>query len=80
MAKVDSLEADMRCIIRFSAALVDRAASQHSARTPENLFGRVLPHAVASHRRLVIWGVVFDSFRPDRYDLIGAAVCLVVSR
>ena len=23
------------------------------------------------------WGVVFDGFRPDRFDLIGAAVCLV---
>lgn len=24
----------------------------------------------------LIWGVVFDGFRPDRYDLIGAAICL----
>jgi small multidrug resistance family-3 protein len=23
------------------------------------------------------WGVVADGFRPDRYDLIGAALCLV---
>src|SRR3954449_193044 len=23
------------------------------------------------------WGVVADGFRPDRFDLIGAAVCLV---
>jgi drug/metabolite transporter superfamily protein YnfA len=23
------------------------------------------------------WGVVLDGFRPDRYDLIGASVCLV---
>jgi small multidrug resistance family-3 protein len=23
------------------------------------------------------WGVIADRFRPDRYDLIGAAVCLV---
>ena len=23
------------------------------------------------------WGVVVDGFRPDRYDLIGAAACLV---
>ena len=22
------------------------------------------------------WGVVFDGFRPDRYDVIGALVCL----
>ena len=23
------------------------------------------------------WGIVADGFRPDRYDLVGAAVCLV---
>jgi small multidrug resistance family-3 protein len=22
------------------------------------------------------WGIVFDGFRPDRYDLMGAALCL----
>lgn len=24
----------------------------------------------------LLWGVVADGFRPDRYDLVGAAVCL----
>jgi len=23
------------------------------------------------------WGMVMDGFRPDRYDLVGAAICLV---
>jgi hypothetical protein len=23
------------------------------------------------------WGVVLDGFRPDRYDLIGASICLI---
>ena len=23
------------------------------------------------------WGIVADGFRPDRYDLVGAAMCLV---
>jgi small multidrug resistance family-3 protein len=23
------------------------------------------------------WGILFDGFRPDRYDVIGAAICLV---
>jgi small multidrug resistance family-3 protein len=45
---------------------------------PENEFGRVL----AAYGGVFIvgsicWGVAFDSFRPDRYDLVGAAVCLV---
>jgi small multidrug resistance family-3 protein len=25
----------------------------------------------------LLWGVVFDGFRTDRYDLIGATICLV---
>ena len=23
------------------------------------------------------WGIVFDGFRPDRYDIIGAVICLI---
>lgn len=45
---------------------------------PSNEFGRVLAayggvFIVGS----MVWGVVFDSFRPDRFDLAGAAICLV---
>jgi small multidrug resistance family-3 protein len=45
---------------------------------PENEFGRVL----AAYGGVFIigsiaWGMAFDSFRPDRYDLIGAGACLV---
>ncbi len=45
---------------------------------PENEFGRVL----AAYGGVFIigslaWGMAFDGFRPDRYDLIGAGVCLV---
>mgnify|MGYP001494821832 CR=1 FL=1 len=25
----------------------------------------------------LLWGVVLDGFRPDRWDLMGAAVCLL---
>jgi small multidrug resistance family-3 protein len=25
----------------------------------------------------LLWGVVLDGFRPDRFDLVGAALCLV---
>ena len=25
----------------------------------------------------LLWGVALDGFRPDRYDLLGAAVCVV---
>lgn len=44
---------------------------------PDNTFGRVL----AAYGGVFIvgslaWGAAFDGFRPDRYDLIGALVCL----
>ncbi|MBS1878127.1 MAG: YnfA family protein [Actinobacteria bacterium] len=45
---------------------------------PSNEFGRVLAayggvFIVAS----IAWGMAFDGFHPDRYDLLGAAVCLL---
>ena len=41
-------------------------------------FGRVL----AAYGGIFVagsltWGIVLDGFRPDRYDLMGAAICLV---
>ena len=45
---------------------------------PSPHFGRILAayggvFVVGS----LIWGVVFDGFRPDRWDLIGAGICLL---
>jgi small multidrug resistance family-3 protein len=45
---------------------------------PSTEFGRVLAayggvFIVGS----MVWGVAFDGFRPDRFDIAGAAVCLV---
>lgn len=45
---------------------------------PDTHFGRVLAayggiFVVGS----LLWGMVADGFRPDRFDVIGAAVCLV---
>jgi small multidrug resistance family-3 protein len=45
---------------------------------PDPHFGRLL----AAYGGLFVgaslaWGVVVDGFRPDRYDLAGAALCLV---
>ncbi len=44
---------------------------------PDNNFGRILAayggiFVVGS----LLWGRVVDGFRPDRFDLIGAALCL----
>lgn len=45
---------------------------------PEPEFGRIL----AAYGGIFVagslaWGVVLDGFRPDRFDLLGAALCLV---
>ena len=44
---------------------------------PDHTFGRIL----AAYGGVFVvgslaWGAAFDGFRPDRYDLIGALVCL----
>ncbi len=49
-----------------------------AALQPDAHFGRVL----AAYGGVFIvgslaWGVVFDGFHPDRYDIAGAALCLV---
>ena len=49
-----------------------------AAAQPDANFGRVLAayggvFVVGS----LLWGVVFDGFRPDRFDFAGAAICLI---
>ena len=49
-----------------------------AALQPEASFGRVLAayggvFIVGS----LLWGMAFDGFRPDRYDVGGAAICLI---
>jgi len=45
---------------------------------PDDNFGRVLAaYGGVFVAGSLAWGVVFDGFRPDRFDVIGAVVCLV---
>jgi small multidrug resistance family-3 protein len=45
---------------------------------PDPNFGRILAaYGGVFVAASLAWGVVLDGFRPDRYDLIGAATCLV---
>lgn len=45
---------------------------------PSPQFGRVLAaYGGVFVAGSLAWGILFDGFRPDRYDLIGAAICLV---
>ena len=45
---------------------------------PDQNFGRVLAaYGGVFIAGSLLWGVVFDGFRPDRWDIIGSAICLV---
>lgn len=45
---------------------------------PDPQFGRVLAaYGGVFVAGSLAWGVVFDGFRPDRYDLLGAGLCLI---
>jgi small multidrug resistance family-3 protein len=45
---------------------------------PEANFGRILAaYGGVFVAGSLAWGIVVDGFRPDRFDYIGAAICLV---
>jgi small multidrug resistance family-3 protein len=44
---------------------------------PDPYFGRILAaYGGVFVAGSLAWGVLVDGFRPDRYDLVGAALCL----
>lgn len=45
---------------------------------PDSHFGRILAaYGGAFVAGSLLWGVVADGYRPDRFDLIGAAICVI---
>jgi small multidrug resistance family-3 protein len=45
---------------------------------PDPHFGRILAaYGGVFVAGSLVWGMLVDGFRPDRYDLIGATLCLV---
>lgn len=45
---------------------------------PDPHFGRILAaYGGVFVAGSLVWGVVVDGYRPDRYDLLGAVICLV---
>lgn len=45
---------------------------------PSPHFGRILAaYGGVFVAGSLTWGVVFDGFQPDRYDILGALICLV---
>lgn len=45
---------------------------------PDPHFGRILAaYGGVFVAGSLLWGVIMDGFRPDRYDIAGAVICLV---
>jgi small multidrug resistance family-3 protein len=45
---------------------------------PDNNFGRILAaYGGVFVAGSLLWGVVFDGFRPDRFDIAGAFICML---
>jgi small multidrug resistance family-3 protein len=45
---------------------------------PDAHFGRILAaYGGVFVAGSLVWGIVMDGFRPDRWDVIGAAICLL---
>lgn len=45
---------------------------------PSPHFGRILAaYGGVFVAGSLAWGIIFDGFRPDRYDTIGAGICLI---
>jgi small multidrug resistance family-3 protein len=48
------------------------------AQQPSQAFGRILAaYGGVFVLGSLLWGIVFDGFRPDRFDLTGAVICLL---
>ncbi len=70
---------EQRGVAWVGAGIVSLAAYGFVATFQEDPnFGRVLvAHGGIFVAGSLAWGIVMDGFQPDRYDLIGAAICLV---
>jgi small multidrug resistance family-3 protein len=72
-----AIKDDKGLLIGLLGALALAIYGVVAAFQPSHEFGRVL----AAYGGVFIvgslaWGIAFDGFRPDRYDLLGAGICL----
>jgi small multidrug resistance family-3 protein len=59
-------------------ALVLASYGVVAALQPISEFGRVYaPYGGIFIALSLLWGIVVDGFRPDRWDLLGAAICVI---
>jgi small multidrug resistance family-3 protein len=73
-----AIKDDRGILFALAGALALAGYGAIAALQPDAHFGRVLAayggvFIVGS----LLWGVVFDGFHPDRYDIAGALICLL---
>jgi small multidrug resistance family-3 protein len=60
------------------AYLVWQGVREKRGLQPSPHFGRILAaYGGVFVAGSLTWGAIFDGFRPDRYDLMGATICLI---
>lgn len=63
--------------VAFLGALILAAYGVVAALQPITEFGRVYAAYGGIFIALaLLWGIIVDGFRPDRWDLLGAAICV----
>ena len=73
-----AIKEDRGILFALAGAVALAGYGAVAAFQPDANFGRVL----AAYGGVFIigslaWGMVFDGFRPDRFDIVGSLVCLV---
>ena len=72
-----AIKDDRELLFALAGALALAGYGAIAALQPDAHFGRVLAayggvFIVGS----LLWGMAFDGFHPDRYDVVGALICL----
>jgi small multidrug resistance family-3 protein len=73
-----AIKEDRGLLFALAGAVALAGYGAVAALQPDAHFGRVLAaYGGVFIIGSLLWGMVFDGFRPDRYDIAGAGVCLV---
>jgi len=72
-----AIKEDRSVLFAFAGAAALVGYGAVAALQPDAHFGRVLAaYGGVFIIGSLLWGMVFDGFRPDRYDIAGALICL----
>ncbi len=73
-----AIKEDRGLLFALAGAIALTGYGAIAALQPDANFGRVLAaYGGVFIIGSLLWGMTLDGFRPDRYDIAGAAVCLI---